>query len=311
MLMQFWIAFALLTPPASGSAAALSEPVASATTRTREPRPDPTNTIWKPDITFGRGGEVELQLNLAQPPDDSGAPYPCIVIIHGGAWRAGSRVMHDDLARELAARGYVAASISYRFCPQYVFPAQVEDAKCAVRFLRAHAGDYGIDPERIGAIGFSAGAHLSMMLGTLDAEDGMEGDGGWADQPSKVQAVVSFFGPTEFRTEFPAETSRLVSDFLGGGPEEKPAAYQLASPIAHVNRGDAPMMLFQGTVDNLVLWTQATSMAEALTRARVEGRVELLVGKGHGWMGPELIRTLEEAVEFFDGHLKVETKRIP
>jgi acetyl esterase/lipase len=180
-----------------------------------------------------------------------------------------------------------------------------------VRYLRAHADEYNIDSDHIGAIGFSAGAHLSMMLGVLDAEDGMEGEGGWAHQSSKVQAVVSFFGPTEFRTDFPAESSRLVSDFLGGLPEENPAAYQLASPLAHVNRGDAPMMLFQGTQDNLVLWTQATSMAEALTRARVDGRVELLVGKGHGWMGPELLRTLEEAVAFFDAYLKVEPKRIP
>ncbi len=283
---------------------------AAATTQSGPPvlsaaaRPDPTNTLWTPDIVYGQGDGMELQLNLAQPPDSPEVVHPCVVIIHGGAWRAGNRAMHDDLARELAARGYVAATISYRFCPQFTFPAQVEDAKCAVRFLRAHAEEYGIDAERIGAIGFSAGAHLAMMLGTLDADAGMEGDGGWADQSSKVQAVVAFFGPTDLLAEYPAESVRLVSDFIGGSIEDKPAAYQLASPIAHVDRGDAPMMLFQGTRDNLVPWTQATSMADALTKAGVTGRVELLIGKPHGWLGPELIRTLEEGVVFFNEQLK-------
>jgi len=265
---------------------------------------------WLPDLVYGKGGDADLLLNLAQPEAD-GAVHPGIVIIHGGAWRAGNRRMHDELARELAKRGYVAATVSYRFCPQYTFPAQVEDVKCAVRFLRAHADEYHLDPQRIGAIGFSAGAHLSMMLGTLDADAGLEGEGGWADQSSKVQAVVSFFGPTDFVSAFPEESSRLVSDFLGGTQQEQPAAYQLASPISHVNRGDAPMMLFQGTLDNLVRWTQATRMAEALTQAGVSGRVELLIGKGHGWMGPELIRTLEGAVGFFDEHLKVAPKPSP
>lgn len=274
-------------------------------------RPDPTNTLWTSDVVYGRAGDVELQLNLAQPPDSPEVIHPCVVIIHGGAWRAGNRAMHDELARELAARGYVAATISYRFCPQFTFPAQVEDAKCAVRFLRAHAEQYGIDAERIGAIGFSAGAHLAMMLGTLDADAGMEGDGGWAGQSSKVQAVVAFFGPTDLLAEYPAESVRLVSDFIGGSIEDKPGAYQLASPIAHVNRGDAPMMLFQGTKDNLVPWTQATSMADALSKAGVTGRVELLIGKAHGWLGPELIRTLEEGVAFFDEVLNGTAKSLP
>lgn len=266
---------------------------------------------WTPDIAYGKGGEVDLQLNLARPAAPGEAPHPAIVIIHGGAWRAGHRRMHDELARELAKRGYVAATVSYRFCPEHIFPAQVEDVKCAVRYLRAHAAEYDLDPERIGAIGFSAGAHLSMMLGTLDPADGLEGEGGWADQNSKVQAVVSFFGPADFITDFPGESSRLVLEFLGGTAEEVPDAYRRASPLAHVDSGDAPMLLFHGTRDNLVRWTQSTAMAEALTNAGVPGRVELLIGRGHGWMGPELIRTLEAAVAFFDEHLKVGSKATP
>ncbi len=265
---------------------------------------------WTPDITYGKGGGLDLELNLARPAE-SGQSHPGIVIIHGGAWRAGHRRMHDELARELAKRGYVAATVSYRFCPEYVFPAQVEDVKCAVRYLRAHAAEYNLDPQRIGAIGFSAGAHLSMMLGTLDAADGLEGEGGWADQSSKVQAVVSFFGPADFITDFPAESSRLVLEFLGGTAEEVPDAYRRASPLTHVDSGDAPMLLFHGTRDNLVQWSQSTAMAEALTQAGVPGRVELLIGRGHGWMGAELMRTLEAAVAFFDEHLKAGSKARP
>lgn len=317
MSIPIWIASLPLIAMAPHPAASrVDDSTATSTVTTvaathRELDPDPTGTIWTPDIVYGHTGDVDLQLDLAQPPDSKAGPFPCIVIIHGGAWRAGNRTMHDDLARELAARGYVAATISYRFCPEYVFPAQVEDAKCAVRYLRAHAEKYHIDPDRFGAIGFSAGAHLAMMLGTLDAEDGMEGDGGWANQPSKVQAVVSFFGPTDFVPTMPEGSSRLVVDFLGGTAAEKPEAYREASPVSHVNKGDAPMFLLQGTADNLVPWQHATRMAEALTKAGVPGRVELLVGQRHGWMGAEFRRTLEEGVLFFDDQLKAATKSIP
>lgn len=317
MILEAWIASITLSAIAQTSAApgldnsTASGPGAAMVAPPSEAELDPADTIWTPNVVYGHTGEVDLQLDLAQPSDGDSGPYPCIVIMHGGAWRAGNRTIHDDLARQLAARGYVAATISYRLCPQYVFPAQVEDAKCAVRFLRAHADEYNIDPDHFGAIGFSAGAHLAMMLGALDADEGMEGDGGWTGQPSKVQAVVSFFGPTDFITELPEGSSKLVVDFLGGTAQEKPDAYRAASPLSHVNRGDAPMLLFQGTRDNLVPWQQATRMAEALTKAGVPGRVELLVGQGHGWMGPDLLRTLQEGVTFFDDHLKVAPKRIP
>lgn len=264
--------------------------------------------VFEEGIVYGTGGEQKLTLNLARPAEAEGA-LPCVVVIHGGAWRTGDKAAHNDQIREFARRGYVSATVGYRFCPKDPFPAQVEDVQCAVRFLRAHAEEYGIDPARIGAVGFSAGAHLSMMLGVLDDEDGLEGEGGWAEQSSKVSAVVSFFGPTDLMAKDFGETSKAVlKDFIGGTPAEKPDAHRRASPVTYVNEGDAVMLLFQGTKDPLVPHTQAYAMLEALTAAGVPGRVELLLGAGHGWSGAERERTVRETLAFFDEHLKETTE---
>ncbi len=260
-----------------------------------------------PDIVYGTGDGVELKLDLARPVSDklvgpNGAP--CIVVIHGGAWRMGDKASHRSEIRRFADEGFVSATIQYRFAPDHKFPAQVEDVKAAVRFLRAHASDYGIDPDRIGAVGFSAGAHLSLMLATLDS-DQYAGQGGWSDQSSKVQAAVSFYGPTLFTADnMPARTEPLVLDFLGGTIADVPETYKKASPVTHVNAGDPPMLLFQGTTDELVPYTQAFEMTDAMTRHGVPGRVEMLIGAGHGWGGVERDRSYEQTLEFFLRYLE-------
>lgn len=264
----------------------------------------PDDVAFERDVVYGKGGGEDLKLDLARPKGGDG-PFPCVLVFHGGAWRGGTKTAHDDLTWKFARRGYVSATVGYRFCPKHAFPAQVEDAKCAVRFLRAQAHRWGLDPDRIGAAGFSAGAHLAMMLGVTGREEGLEGDGGWPDASSRVQAVVSFFGPTDFLAkDIPAVTRPLLRDFIGGTPENREEAYRRASPISHVGRGDAPMLLFQGTKDPLVPHTQAYALVEALTAAGVPARVELLVGSGHGWGGDELRRTEESMFAFFDRRLK-------
>lgn len=265
----------------------------------------PSDSItFEKDIVYGKTGDIELKLDLSRPKNSAG-PLPCIVVIHGGAWRAGNKAGHDNLTWLFAEKGYVSATIGYRFCPQHPFPAQIEDAKCAVRFLRAHAKEYGIDPHRIGAVGFSAGAHLSLMLGVMGKDDGLEGDGGWPEQPSQVNAVVSYFGPTELGAEDIPEISKpLVKDFIGGFATEKPDEAKRASPNTYVTKGDAPILFFQGTRDPLVPHTQVYRMIETLTKAEVPARAEILVGAGHGWGGKDLARTLSQTVEFFDETLK-------
>jgi acetyl esterase/lipase len=227
------------------------------------------------------------------------------VVIHGGGWRGGDRHAHTNICWQLAQRGYVAATISYRFAPKHVWPAQIEDAKCAVRYLRANADKYSIDNEKFGAIGASAGAHLSMLLGVMDKDDGLEGDGGSPDESSKVQAVVSFFGPTDLAGDDTPEVTRgIIKDFLGGTKEDKADTYRAASPLTYVTSGDAPILLLQGTKDPLVPHSQAYKMADAMTEKQIAGRVVVYVGGAHGWGGKDLMHSLEESYEFFDEHLK-------
>ncbi len=173
------------------------------------------------DIVYGSGGGEKLKLDLASPKGLT-APAPAIVWIHGGGWQHGSKNEFENLIRQSALAGYVAVSIDYRLVPKHVFPAQIEDCKCAVRWLRAHADKLHVDPQRIGAVGSSAGAHLVMLLGTTTTEDGLEGTGGWADASSGVRAVVSFAGPTDLRIEFPPLSRKLVETFLGGTASDKP-----------------------------------------------------------------------------------------
>lgn len=259
------------------------------------------------DIVFGQGDGTDLHLDLARPAGLT-EPSPCIVVIHGGAWRHGDKSLHLNEIRRFAEEGYVSVTIQYRLCPKHRFPAQVEDVKCAVRFLRAHASDYRIDPDRIGAVGFSAGAHLSMMLGCMDKKDGFEGEGGWAEHSSKVQAVVSFFGPTDLPgDDIPANSIPLVNEFIGGPKSENLKAFQDASPITYVDSGDAPMLLLQGTEDPLVPHSQAIKMVTAMTKANVPGRIELLIDAGHGWGGEELNRSIDVTHQFFRRYLRGDT----
>jgi acetyl esterase/lipase len=259
---------------------------------------------YKPDITYAIVAGEELKLDLATPMSLDHA-VPAVVVIHGGGWMSGKRQDMTAFAKEAAARGYVSATISYRLAPKHHFPAQIEDVKCAVRYLRAHAKELKIDPQRVGATGISAGAHLSMMLGAMDSADGMEGDGGNPDLPSKVQAVVSFVGPVNLVKEEYSETStRILEAFFGGKPQEKREECRRASPIAYINKGDAPMLCFFGTKDPLVSYDQAFQLTTALTKAEVPGRVELILGAGHGWLGAEMTRTMDATMSFFDEHLK-------
>jgi acetyl esterase/lipase len=263
----------------------------------------PEGVVFERDIVYGKGGDEELKLNLARPKAQTG-PTPCVVVIHGGGWAAGHRNQHDPQTWELAKRGYVSATISYRLTAKAIFPAQIEDVKCAIRFLRANAEKYQIDPQRIGAVGFSAGAHLSMILGTMGKDDGLEGEGGNPEQSSQVNAVVAFFGPTDFTLEYPEASRKIVQNFLGGTKEQKPDNYRKATPITYVSKGDAPTLLIQGTKDPLVPHQQAYVMADALTAAGVPGRVDLIVGAGHGWGGAELLRTADITWAWFDQYLK-------
>jgi len=266
------------------------------------PATQPKVTVEQ-DIVYANAGATELKLDMARPAEGEGL-FPAVVVIHGGAWRQGNKSDVRSISSEFARRGYVAVAPQYRFCPKDPFPAQVHDVKAAVRWVKSNAKKYRIDPERVGAIGFSAGGHLALFLGLTGPNDGIEGDVSAPAPDSRVKAVVNYFGPSDLAAKDIPEVSKpLVKDFLGGTPQDKPDAAAKASPLTYVSRDDAPVLTFQGTKDPLVPYTQAIKLAEAMNSAGVPGRVELLVGAQHGWGGAEFERTMDETYRFLDRYL--------
>ncbi len=274
------------------------------------PLPDDLEEIR--DVVFGTGGGRPLKLNILRPRTAPRTPMPVVVWVHGGAWRAGSKEGRRTLA--LAKRGYFTVSIEYRLSQEARFPAQIEDCKCAIRWLRAHAKDYNIDPNRIGAWGASAGGHLVALLGTAGDVKELEGQGGWQDQSSRVQAVCDFFGPTDF-TRMNEGGSHMDHDApnspesqLVGGPIQKSKeACRKANPITYVTPDDPPFLIVHGEADRTVPINQSEFLYEALKKAGVDVTFVRVKRGGHGFRGetdpsPERIEQL--VIEFFDKHLR-------
>jgi acetyl esterase/lipase len=269
-----------------------------------KPRPSNAKLASELDVVYTKAGGSELKLDLTRPADSEGS-VPALVVIHGGAWRAGNKADLRPLLSECAERGYLAVSPQYRFCPKDPFPAQVHDVKAAVRWIKSNAKKYRVDPERIGAMGFSAGGHLALMLGVTSASDGLEGDVPAGAPDSRVKAIVNYFGPTDLSAkDIPDICKPWVRDLLGGSPQDRPEVAAKASPVTFVSNDDAPVLTFQGTKDPLVPYNQGIKLADAMNAAGVTGRLELIVGAQHGWAGAELDRTREATFRFLDRYLK-------
>src|SRR5947209_19327170 len=161
----------------------------------------PDNVQFERNIEFANPDGQHLQLDMARPKAGSG-PFPAVVCVHGGGFRAGTRRGYDGLCIRLAERGYVALTVSYRLAPKYRFPAAVHDVKAAVRWLRANAAKYRIDPTRIGVTGGSAGGHLAQFLGVTAGVKEFEGTGGNPGQSSAVACVVNFYGPSDLTRSY-------------------------------------------------------------------------------------------------------------
>jgi len=182
----------LLVAAVSGFA----EPTNPPTARTVPPKfASPPSVEVLHDVVIGAGGTRTLHAEIARPKDPPATPMPAVLWIHGGGWNGGSHI--SNAAQWLAAHGYFTASIEYRLSDEAKWPAQIEDCKLGVRWLRANAAQYSVNPDRIGCWGHSAGGHLVACLGTID-EPEFEGAGGYAGVSSRVQAVVDFCGPVDF-----------------------------------------------------------------------------------------------------------------
>jgi acetyl esterase/lipase len=259
------------------------------------------------DLVFSKVGETELKLDLAMPQEGDG-PFPAVVCIHFGGWVRGERQQMRATLEALARHGFVAISPDYRLAPAHRFPAALEDCKAAVRWLRANAQRYRVEPARFGAFGVSTGGHLACLLGVTQKEDGLEGDGGNAEQSSAIQAVVSFFGPTDLtRPVWNKELrAKQLEPFLGGSADEKADLYRRASPIAYVNKNAPPFLFVHGSADTIVPIQQSEDMVAKLRQVGVSARLLRVEEEGHGLNrgSPSLRRCLADMLVFFEKTLK-------
>jgi len=274
-------------------------------------RPDPAlddAVKAQSGIPFARYGDREIALDLYRPAEKSG-PLPAIICIHGGGWFKGTRANMRNLARALAARGFVTASISYRLSGEAEFPAAIHDAKAAVRFLRAEADTLGIDSDAIGVTGLSAGGHLAALLTTSGDVEELEGDGGNAERSSRVQAGIAMGAQSDFLTERIGTLSATPGNphytpFLGGTQEEIPETYRLASPRHHIDRNDPPLLFLTGELDDPS--THADGARDDLEKLGIPTGLTVFPGAPHAFLGRQ--RAFDAAVdvcdEFFSKHLK-------
>ncbi len=265
----------------------------------------PEGVIWEPGVEYSNPVGENLLLDLARPKSGDG-PFPAVLCIHGGGFRAGTRDGYDGLCIKLAQRGYVAATITYRLAPKYQFPAAVHDTKAAVRWLRANATLFKINPEKIGVTGGSAGGHLAQFLAVTAHVPEFEGTGGNPEQSSSVACVVNYYGPSDFTKSYgkSVDAAQVLPLWLGGNLETARLRHIKASPLYWVTPDAAPTLCIHGTEDKYVAHEQAVWIVDRLKAAGVEAELLTLQGAGHGFKGRDA-ETAERALfDFFDKHLK-------
>jgi acetyl esterase/lipase len=278
-------------------------------------------------VAYGEGFYADIQycgsheaqrMDVSVPSNAHERPLPVAAYIHGGGWNGGDKSRAPNLDRvrnELLSRGYVVVSLNYRLGRMAKWPAQIQDVKCAIRHLRSQAADYGLDPDRVGAWGGSAGGHLSAMLALTDASSGFEGNGGYAGVSSRVNAAAPF-GTISDMTEPWASQGHPELNFPGPestfltwpGPS---AELDDASPIRWASSDDAPLLMLHGEEDTTVFPAQATRLLNALQAVGADVTLRIVLNGGHnledvgsGTPVPSLSRVTDEIADFFDQRLR-------
>ncbi len=271
-----------------------------------DPRKDwemPETVSVKKDVVYGNVDNRKLLLDLYSP-KNLNTPVPGLIFIHGGGWEAGNKKDYTYYTIRFAQRGYVAATIGYRFSDEAGFPGCVEDAKCAVRWMRSHADELHVDPEKIVVIGGSAGAHLAMMAAYASDVPELEGNGGYTGVSSAVAAVVELYGPTDATVEG-LRDEPVAHKFMRKTYEEAPEIYRMASPLFHLDASDPPTLVIQGTLDRVVPVNQADALVEKLRNLNIPHWYARLDGWPHGLdIAPEVNDYTQQLITaFLESHL--------
>ncbi len=243
-----------------------------------------TDPFDKRLVVYGQVSGLSLPATLYRPRFPA-APRPAVVFVHGGGWWEGDRGQFARHAAYMATEPggrFVALCITYRLSRQAAYPACVQDARCAVRWLRAHAGELGVDAGRIAIAGSSAGAHIAALAAVAPA-DLWPSSGGWDNQPADLQAAVLYNGI--FRLPVDASdtlASQALVTLLSGTPTEQPDRYREASPLTHVGEGTPPALLLHGDADTVVSHRQSIELAEAIRAAGGTAEIHIVPGVAHG-----------------------------
>lgn len=252
------------------------------------------------DVLFTPPDWPEALLADIYRPEGAG-PFPSVLLIHGGAWKRGDRAQVKGLAERIASRGYLVMNTTYRLVPRYTFPAQLHDVQQALRWMRESGPQYGVDPRRIGSFGYSAGGHLSALLGHV-ANDPQLGD-----PRTAVKAIVAGGTPANLNLY---EGGHLVPGFIGGSKSDKPEAFAAASPVTHIDATDPPVFQYHATLDDYVPFEQATGYRATLDAAGIPN--ELFVIRGHGHISAFFADgdAVNASLDFLDRYLRpTETPR--
>lgn len=257
----------------------------------------PEGTFEK-NLEYGKHERNKLDLFVPQ----GDGPFPLIIYVHGGGWEGGSK--DGNAAASMAFKGFAVASINYRLSSHAVFPAQIEDCRTAVRFLRSNAKKYKLDPDHFGVIGTSAGGHLVALLGTGCDVKELDGENGKQEVSCAVQAVVDFYGPTDLAKLSPAiAKNNPVTRLLGGTTGEKKELAVLGNPITHISKKTPPFLIIHGDKDTLVPVNQSELLCEALKKANIDSTLVVIPGAGHG-RDCHTEETRKQWSAFFEKHLK-------
>jgi len=240
-------------------------------------------------VTYCVEGGQALAMTLFAPSSTVTHPVPAVLQVHGGGWQHGSRLLSlsgSDAATDLVNAGFVVASIDYGLAPRDPWPDQIVDAKCAVRYLRAHAADLGVDADQIAAWGTSAGGQLVSLLGTTGSSSSWA-TGPLPDESSAVDAVVDEYGPADFAlTDWPSDAVGMIRRVFGAAPGSASPVLAAASPSTHVSGGDPPFLIVQGTDDQVVPAAQSEHFAAQLRSAGVRTQLLLVDHGRHGLETP-------------------------